>query len=104
MNRLPTPHRRVDEPERAEVARRLELGAKDYGPGGRVSYPYLYERRPGELWITTMQGGLRMKLRVADLDVGEIPIYKAPVPKPPKPGGVVMFGDSTTALGESLAL
>lgn len=71
--------------------------AGNYGPGGRVSYPYLYERRPGELWITTMQGGLRMKLRVADLDAGEIPVYKAPVPKPPKPGGVVMFGDSTTA-------
>lgn len=68
-----------------------------YGFGGVVSYPYLYERKPGELWITTMQGGLRMKLHVADLDGGEIPIYKAPVAKPPKPGGIVMFGDSTTA-------
>lgn len=71
--------------------------AASYGSGGRVSYPYLYQRRPGELWITTMQGGLRMKLRVDDIARGEIPPYVAPVPVPPKPGGIVMFGDSTTA-------
>jgi hypothetical protein len=59
--------------------------AANYGPGGRVSYPYLYERRPGELWITTMQGGLRMRINAADLDAGEIPIYKPPAPLPPKP-------------------
>ena len=45
--------------------------AANYVPGGRVSYPYLYERKPGELWITTMQGGLRMKINVADLGAGE---------------------------------
>ena len=33
----------------------------------RQSYPYLYERRPGELWITTMQGNLRMKIAETDL-------------------------------------
>jgi len=71
--------------------------AGSYGPGGRVSYPYLYERRPGELWITTMQGGLRMRVNVADLGRGEIPVYKPPVVPPPKPGGAIMFGDSTTA-------
>ncbi len=71
--------------------------AGNYGPGGRVSYPYLYERRPGELWITTMQGGLRMKVNAADLSAAELPIYKAPALPPPKPGGIVMFGDSTTA-------
>jgi sialidase-1 len=71
--------------------------AANYGTGGRVSYPYLYERRPGELWITTMQGGLRMKIATADLDSGEIPIHKPHVALPPKPGGIVMFGDSTTA-------
>lgn len=71
--------------------------AGSYGPGGRVSYPYLYERRPGELWITTMQGGLRMKVNAAVLNAAELPIYKAPVLPPPKPGGIVMFGDSTTA-------
>lgn len=71
--------------------------AANFAPGGRVSYPYLYERKPGELWITTMQGGLRMKVDVADLAAGEIPIFRPP-PKPaPKPGGIVMFGDSTTA-------
>jgi sialidase-1 len=71
--------------------------AGSYGPGGRVSYPYLYERKPGELWITTMQGGLRMKVNAADLGSGNIPIYKAPDAPPPKPGGIIMFGDSTTA-------
>ena len=71
--------------------------AANYGPGGRVSYPYLYERTPGELWITTMQGGLRMKVSVGDLGKGAIPIYQVPVATPPKPGGVIMFGDSTTA-------
>ncbi len=71
--------------------------AASFGAGGRVSYPYLYERKPGELWITTMQGGLRMKINLADLADGELPIYQAPVLPPPKPGGIVMFGDSTTA-------
>lgn len=71
--------------------------AADFAPGGRVSYPYLYERKPGELWITTMQGGLRMKIHTDDLASGEIPIFKpAPAPEP-KPGGIIMFGDSTTA-------
>lgn len=72
--------------------------AANYGPGGRVSYPYLYERNPGEFWITTMQGGLRMKIAAADLDKGEIAIYKPAPVAPPKPGGIIMFGDSTTAV------
>lgn len=42
----------------------------------QVAYPYLFERKPGELWITTMYGGVRMKINVADLPQGEIPIYK----------------------------
>ncbi|MFA6543301.1 MAG: exo-alpha-sialidase [Limisphaerales bacterium] len=71
--------------------------AAAYGSGGRVSYPYLYERKPGELWITTMQGGLRMKVNVADLSQGEIPVYQPPAAMVPKPGGIIMFGDSTTA-------
>ncbi|WP_395749545.1 GDSL-type esterase/lipase family protein [Prosthecobacter sp.] len=76
--------------------------AANYVPGGRVSYPYLYERKPGELWITTMQGGLRMKVNAADLGAGEIPLF-VPPPKPvPKPGGIIMFGDSTTAPRGSL--
>jgi lysophospholipase L1-like esterase len=72
--------------------------AASYEPKGRASYPYLYERHPGELWITTMQGGLRMKINVADLNKGEIPKYTPPVIPPPMPGGIVMFGDSTTAI------
>ncbi|MDZ4286885.1 MAG: exo-alpha-sialidase [Prosthecobacter sp.] len=68
------------------------------GARARVSYPYLYERHPGELWITTMQGGLRMKIQAADLDKGEIPKFIPLVSPAPKPGGIVMFGDSTTAV------
>ena len=71
--------------------------AANYEGGGRVSYPYLYERSPGELWITTMQGGLRMKVNTADLNSGVIPVFKAPAAEIPKAGGIIMFGDSTTA-------
>ena len=71
--------------------------AANYVPGGRVSYPYLYERKPGEMWITTMQGGLRMKVNTSDLGAGEIPVFVPPPKLEPKPGGIVMFGDSTTA-------
>ncbi len=72
--------------------------AANYGGGGRVSYPYLYERTPGELWITTMQGGLRMKIETADLNDGGIPVFQASAAQTPKPGGIILFGDSTTAL------
>ncbi len=27
-----------------------------------ISYPYLFEPRPGELWVTSMRGGLRVRL------------------------------------------
>jgi lysophospholipase L1-like esterase len=76
--------------------------AANYGAGGRVSYPYLYERRPGELWITTMQGGLRMKVNAADLGRGEIPVHKPAPIAAPKPGAIIMFGDSATALRGSV--
>lgn len=66
-------------------------------PNGWIAYPYLYERRPGELWITTMQSGLRMKINAADLAKGEIPVIQAPPVVEPEPNGIVMFGDSTTA-------
>ncbi len=52
---------------------------------------------PSELWITTMQGGLRMKINTADLGAGEIPVFVPPPKSVPKPGGIIMFGDSTTA-------
>jgi len=75
--------------------------AANYSAGGRVSYPYLYEHKPGELWITTMQGGLRMKINVADLHKGEIPVFTPPPAAVPKPNGIIMFGDSTTAMRPS---
>jgi hypothetical protein len=34
--------------------------------GKRIAYPYLFERRPGVLWVTSMQGGLRAELNEAD--------------------------------------
>ena len=52
----------------------------------RVSYPYLYERQPGEFWITTMQGGLRMKVHQADLVAEDAP----------QPDTLVVLGDSIT--------
>ncbi|MDI1315028.1 exo-alpha-sialidase [Prosthecobacter sp.] len=76
--------------------------AANYATGSRVSYPYLYERKPGELWITTMQGGLRMKVHTADLGAGEIPVFVPPPKAEPKPGSIIMFGDSTTAPRGSL--
>ncbi|QDV49679.1 sialidase family protein [Gimesia fumaroli] len=45
--------------------------ARDLTPAGqkrenRVSYPYVTEVKPGELWITTMQGPVRLSLKEAD--------------------------------------
>ncbi|MFH1265576.1 MAG: sialidase family protein, partial [Planctomycetota bacterium] len=34
----------------------------DQEPQHRLSYPHVYEHVPGELWVTTMQGPLRIKL------------------------------------------
>lgn len=34
--------------------------------GSWISYPYVFEAKPGEIWVTTMQGGLRVKLREQD--------------------------------------
>ena len=36
-------------------------------PGASLTYPYIYEREPGLLWLTTMQGGIRLKVRETDL-------------------------------------
>ncbi len=33
---------------------------------GRIAYPYVFEARPGEVWLTTMQGGLRVRLHEKD--------------------------------------
>ncbi|MCP5550307.1 MAG: exo-alpha-sialidase, partial [Akkermansiaceae bacterium] len=80
------------------AARYDDPGGKEAG-NRRVSYPYLYERKPSDLWITTMQGNLRMRITLADLDKGEIPVPKpvAAAEVKPVPNGLWMFGDSTTA-------
>ena len=65
--------------------RELQPDEKYYA--ARQSYPYVFERRPGELWITTMQGGLRMKINTADI----------PDEAWPKAVKVVALGSSTTA-------
>lgn len=56
----------------------------------QVSYPYLCEVEPGVFWITSMFGGLRMKIAEND-----IVVPKADAEKNFKT--VVLFGDSTTA-------
>ncbi len=47
------------------------LAHKNNGPAERVSqrwisYPYLFEINPGEFWLTTMQGDLRVKFHERD--------------------------------------
>ncbi len=68
--------------------RRLQPGEPYHA--ARQSYPYLYERRPGEFWITTMQGGLRMKIAEADLLATATDRKDAELT-------IVAFGTSTTA-------
>ena len=53
--------------------------AKVINPKNQVSYPYLFERNPGEIWVTTMYGGLRLGLREIDFDKGPKQFYKAPL-------------------------
>lgn len=79
------------------VAARYDLPSGPEATIRRVSYPYLYERKPGELWITTMQGNLRMKIALDDLSRGEIPVHKPIAATDPLPNSLFMFGDSTTA-------
>lgn len=35
-------------------------------PGASLAYPYLFERVPGEVWLTTMQGGVRVSIKEDD--------------------------------------
>lgn len=55
-----------------------------------ISYPYLFEAAPGELWISTMQGALSVALREAD--------FVAPVARPIEGATVriLTLGDSIT--------
>ena len=72
------------------VSKRPLLSGEPYYMA-RQSYPYLYERRPGEFWITAMQGGLRMKIAEADLLAAAAPETNN------AECTVVAFGTSTTA-------
>lgn len=49
-----------------KVIAKIDKRQKMDPPLRRISYPYVFEINPGELWITTMQGGLRIKLKEAD--------------------------------------
>ena len=55
-----------------------------------ISYPYVFEPRPGTLWISTMQGPVRAVLREAD--------WAAPVAAPLDGAAtrIVVLGDSIT--------
>jgi hypothetical protein len=46
--------------EPAVVARRADV------PGASLAYSYVFEPRPGELWVTTMQGDVRLAFREAE--------------------------------------
>lgn len=59
----------------------------------RLSYPYLFERRSGELWITTMQGPLRISVREADL-VPQRPTGKTYEVRYVPPGQITIDGRS----------
>lgn len=68
------------------IAHNRESSAK--GSKRWLSYPYLFEVNPGELWLTTMQGGLRAKLYERDF-ADQV---------------VIAFGDSTTATRGALKI
>ena len=65
--------------------------------GARLSYPYLLERHPGELWITTMQGGLKIDVKEADLLSNEPAVRnQASATTTQKRIRIVALGDSIT--------
>ena len=47
------------------IAKSYEVQNQDIGKAW-LSYPYCLEINPGELWVTTMQGGLRVRLMEKD--------------------------------------
>ncbi len=48
-------------------------------PSGRVSYPYVFESEPGILWVTTMQGNFRGRMKTEELH--QAAISNAPPPE-----------------------
>lgn len=63
-----------------------------------IAYPYLFEHKPGELWLTTMQGGLRAKLLERDFAPAPITVGRNATKPDTKAKTIVAFGDSTTAV------
>jgi len=55
-----------------------------------ISYPYLFEATPGEIWLSTMQGNLRAKVREA--------VFASPVDRPldGRERRILLLGDSIT--------
>ncbi|MBG86735.1 MAG: hypothetical protein CMO80_07530 [Verrucomicrobiales bacterium] len=58
----------------------------------QVAYPYVFERRPGEIWLTSWPGGLRVKLSEE--------VFTGPLGRP----HVIAFGDTSTARRGNLAI
>jgi sialidase-1 len=70
-------------------------------PGTQISYPYLFEAKPGELWITTMFGDLRIKLNEKDFIDDEKTDY---IGMNKNPGGTVNRLESLCLSGGYLSL
>lgn len=68
---------------------RVDKGAFTKGFGAEIGYPYIFEIKPGVLWITTMRGGFAAKLDAKDFALAAEARQKART--------IVAFGDSTTA-------
>ena len=59
-----------------------------------LAYPYIYEPTQGQLWITTMQGGLRVALAENDFIAPNIPLASAPLAD--RSVRIIALGDSIT--------
>ena len=103
----PPRHRPSSGSSREEAVHRLLIGRVRDGRRRRSSRPTMGPVAGSPILIFTSEGpasrGSR-RCRAASherqrdrLARGEIPIYQPPETPPPQPGGIVMFGDSTTA-------
>ena len=59
-----------------------------------LAYPYIFEPSPGQLWITTMQGGLRVTL--AENDFLAPHLSPSSTPRAERPVRILALGDSIT--------
>ena len=57
-----------------------------------IAYPYLFQQQSGELWLTTMQGNVRVRLHERDFVEND------------RTTRIVAFGDSTTAVRGNLQI